>query len=539
MNKVYIFGHKKPDTDSVTSAISLAYLKRKQGIDAEAKVLGRLNNETKFALKYFNVEYPEYLNDVKTQISDINYNKIKINKKTSIKECYEVFKKEKISGAPVINDKNKLSGIITLNDISSYFVDGDYINLKTSYNNILNVVNGEEVLKFDDEIEGNILVASYRSTTFLNNVDLNNNTILIVGDRHSILEYAVNSSVKLIVIVGDGQMKDEHLEIAKANKVNVIRTKMDTFHTSKIINLSNYIENIIITKNPIKFDENDYLSDFIESSKQHKHTNYPIVDKKNNCLGFLRLVDINDKTKKKVILVDHNEIIQSVDGIEEADILEVIDHHKLGALSTSYPINFRNMAVGSTNTIIHLIYEENNFPIPKPIAGIMLSGIISDTLLLKSPTTTLLDKNAVMRLSKIAGVDYEKYGIEMFKAGSSIKGKSLEEILFSDFKVFKVGNIEAGIGQIFTTDYSSLKIDINKFEELLNNTSKNNDYLVVCLFITDIMNNGSYILFNDKAKTILMDSFNLSTLNQGDYFPNIVSRKKQILPPIIDTLERK
>ena len=180
MNKVYIFGHKKPDTDSVTSAISLAYLKRKQGIDAEAKVLGRLNNETKFALKYFDVEYPEYLNDVKTQISDINYNKIKINKKTSIKECYEVFKKEKISGAPVINDKNKLSGIITLNDISSYFVDGDYINLKTSYNNILNVVNGEEVLKFDDEIEGNILVASYRSTTFLNNVDLNNNTMLIV-----------------------------------------------------------------------------------------------------------------------------------------------------------------------------------------------------------------------------------------------------------------------------------------------------------------------------------------------------------------------
>ena len=190
---------------------------------------------------------------------------------------------------------------------------------------------------------------------------------------------------------------------------------------------------------------------------------------------------------QEVLLVDHNEFNQSVDGIEEADILEVIDHHKLGALSTSYPINFRNMAVGSTNTIIHLIYEENNFPIPKPIAGIMLSGIISDTLLLKSPTTTLLDKNAVMRLSKIAGVDYEKYGIEMFKAGSSIKGKSLEEILFSDFKVFKVGNIEAGIGQIFTTDYSSLKIDINKFEELLNNTSKNNDYLVVCLFITDIM----------------------------------------------------
>lgn len=539
MGKTYIFGHKKPDTDSVTSAISLAYLKRKQGIDAEAKVLGRLNNETKFALKYFNVDYPEYLNDVKTQINDVNYNKTKIKNKLSIKQCYKILREEKISGAPVVNDKNKLVGIITLNDISSYFVEGNYIELNTSYENIMDAINGEEILRFNDEIRGNILVASYRSTTFLNNIDLNKDTILIVGDRHSILEYAVNSGVKMIIVVGSGEIKKEHIDVANKNKVNIIRTNLDTFHTAKTINLSNYVESIIITKDPIKFDQNDYLSDFIEISNQYKHTNYPIVDKKNNCLGFLRLVDINDKIKKKVILVDHNEIIQSVDGLEEADIIEVIDHHKLGALTTTHPINFRNMSVGSTNTIIHLIYEENNFPIPKSIAGIMLSGIISDTLMLKSPTTTLLDKNAVMRLSKIAGVDYEKYGIEMFKAGSSIKGKSLEEILFTDFKVFKVGNIEAGIGQIFTTDYSSLKIDIEKFEELLNKTSKNNDYVVVCLFITDIMNNGSYIIFNDKAKHILMDSFNLDELNQGDYLQNIVSRKKQIIPPIIDVLERK
>ena len=539
MGKTYIFGHKKPDTDSVTSAISLAYLKRKQGIDAEAKVLGRLNNETKFALKYFNVDYPEYLNDVKTQINDVNYNKTKIKNKLSIKQCYKILREEKISGAPVVNDKNKLVGIITLNDISSYFVEGNYIELNTSYENIMDAINGEEILRFNDEIRGNILVVSYRSTTFLNNIDLNKDTILIVGDRHSILEYAVNSGVKMIIVVGSGEIKKEHIDVANKNKVNIIRTNLDTFHTAKTINLSNYVESIIITKDPIKFDQNDYLSDFIEISNQYKHTNYPIVDKKNNCLGFLRLVDINDKTKKKVILVDHNEIIQSVDGLEEADIIEVIDHHKLGALTTTHPINFRNMSVGSTNTIIHLIYEENNFPIPKSIAGIMLSGIISDTLMLKSPTTTLLDKNAVMRLSKIAGVDYEKYGIEMFKAGSSIKGKSLEEILFTDFKVFKVGNIEAGIGQIFTTDYSSLKIDIEKFEELLNKTSKNNDYVVVCLFITDIMNNGSYIIFNDKAKHILMDSFNLDELNQGDYLQNIVSRKKQIIPPIIDVLERK
>lgn len=539
MGKIYIFGHKKPDTDSVTSAISLAYLKNKQGFDAEAKVLGRLNNETKFALKYFNVNCPEYLNDVKTQIKDVNYNRISINRHTSIKKCYDILKSNKISGAPVVDEGGKLVGIITLKDISSYFIEGDIIKLKTSYDNILDALDGSEVLRFDNEIEGNILTASYRSTTFLNNIDLDKHTILIVGDRHSILEYAVNSSVKMIIIVGDGEIKEEHLEVAKKNKVNVVKTYYDTFHTTKLINLSNYIDDIILTRDPIYFEENDYLSDFVEVSNQTKHTNYPIVDKKNNCLGFLRLVDINDKNKKKVILVDHNEIVQSVDGIEESDIIEVIDHHKIGTLTTSSPINFRNMAVGSTNTIIHQLYEENNFPIPKDIAGIMLSGIISDTLLLKSPTTTQLDKQAVFRLSMIAGVDYEKYGIEMFRAGSSIKGKSMEQILFSDFKVFKVANIESGIGQIFTTDYNSLKLDKAAFVKLLNETSINNDYMIVTLFITDVMKNGSYILFNDKAKHILEDSFNIENLTQGYYLDGVVSRKKQILPPIIEVLERR
>lgn len=538
MGKVYIFGHKRPDTDSVASAISLAYLKNVQGMDCEARVLGRLNNETKYVLKYFDVNFPEYLNDVKNQIRDINYNKIMINRHASIKSCYDLLRSNKLSGCPVVTDKKKLVGIITLNDITSYFVDGDFTKLDTSYLNILNTLSGTEVLKFDDEIIGNILVASYKSTTFLNNIELNKDTILIVGDRHSILEYAVNSSVKMIIVIGDGNIKEEHLEIARRNKVNIIKTSYDTFHTSRMINLSNHIENIIITKDPICFEETDYVSDFVEHANESKHSNYPVINKKGNCLGVLRLVDVSDKNNKEVILVDHNESSQSVDGIEDADILEIIDHHKLGTIKTNYPVNFRNMAVGSTSTIIHRMFEENNLPIPIPVAGIMLSGIISDTLLLKSPTTTQLDKLAVERLSKIARVDAIKYGIEMFKAGSSIKGKTLEEVLFTDFKVFKVGNIELGIGQIFTTDYSGLKLDTDKMVEVLNQVSINNDYVVVALFITDVMNNGSYVLFNDKSKYILQDSFDLEYIRQGIYLKNIVSRKKQIIPPIIDVLER-
>lgn len=538
MDKILIFGHKKPDTDSVTAAISLSYLKKQQGLNTEARVLGRLNNETKFVLNYFNVKYPAYLNDVKNQIRDVNYIKVKINKSTSIKECYDILNKNKISGAPIVDNKNKLSGIVTLNDITSYLVLGNYTKLNTSYSNILKCLDGRQILKFDNEINGNIMVASYKSTTFITDVELNSDTILIVGDRHSILEYAVNSKVKMIILSGDKHIKEEHLNIAKANKVNIIMTNLDTFHVTKMINLSNYIDDIIITKNPIKFEETSYVSDFVESSRQAKHTNYPVVDKKNNCLGLIRLVDVNDKNRKKVILVDHNELIQSVDGLDETDIIEVIDHHKLGTVKTSYPINFRNMAVGSTNTIIHKIYEENNIPIPRDIAGVMLSGIISDTLLLKSPTTTQFDKQAVLRLSKILNLDYEKYGIEMFKAGSSIKGKSLQEVLFTDFKVFKVGNIEAGIGQIFTTDYNSLKLNMNDMVEVLNQVSHNNDYVLVAFFITDVMRNGSYVIFNDKAREILQDSFNLNELYQGMYLEDVVSRKKQIIPPIIDVLDR-
>lgn len=537
MSKIFVFGHKKPDTDSVTSAITLSYLKRKLGFDTEPKVLGRINNETKFALDYFNVKYPEYLNDVKPQIKDINFNKITLRKTMCIKACYEFLRDNKISGAPIVDDRGKLSGMITLNDISNYFVDGDFTKLNTSYENIINILDGEEILKFNDYISGNILVASYRSTTFLNNISLDKNTILIVGDRHSILEYAVASCVKMIIVVGNGEIKEEHLKIARENGVNIIKTHFDTFYTARVINLSNFIYNITVTKDIIKFDETDYLSDFIEHNRQSKHTNYPIVDKKNNCLGFLRLVDINDKNKKQVILVDHNEQQQSVDGIEEADVLEVIDHHRMN-FKTSSPINFRNMPVGSTNTIIYGMYQENNIEIPQHIAGVMLSGIISDTLLLKSPTTTEMDKIAVSNLSKLANVEYEKYGMEMFKAGSSIKGKTLEEVLFSDFKVFKFGNIDAGVGQIFTTDYSGLKLDVEKMVDVLNQVSINNDYSIVVLFITDVMTNGSYMIYNDKSEEILRDAFNLESIREEIYLKDIISRKKQIIPAIIDVLER-
>ena len=539
MKKTLIFGHKKPDTDSVAASISLSYLKNKLGKNTEAYALGDLNEETKFALKYFNTKEPKYLNDVKLQIKDINYHKnCVINEHNSIYNSYNYMSENGITGLPIVNDDKKFVGMVTVKDIARELITGDFDYLKTSYQNIIETIEGKEILKFDDEISGNILVASYRSTSFIENVELDKDTILIVGDRHSIIEYAVNSGIRLIILTNSGYIKDEHLEIAKKNKVNIIKSSFNTFHVSKTIALCNYINTITLTKDIIYFDENDYLNDFIEISNKVKHTNYPIINKHNKCLGMLRLADISEKNKKQVILVDHNETEQSVDGIEEAEILEVIDHHKIGNINTNIPINFRNMAVGSTNTIIYHLYEERNVEIPQNIAGLMLSGILSDTLLLNSPTTTNIDRIVTEKLSKIANVDYEKYGIEMLKAGTSLEGKSKEEILYNDFKVFNIDDKKIGVGQIFTMNPSEILSELDDYVKLIETVSRDKKYYIIGLFITDILTNGSYIIYNNSAKTILENSFNIDNINQGDYIKDCISRKKQIIPNIIDEIEK-
>ena len=244
------------------------------------------------------------------------------------------------------------------------------------------------------------------------------------------------------------------------------------------------------------------------------------------------------KKKKKVILVDHNSYTQSIEGIEEANILEIVDHHNIGSIGTNSPINFRNMPVGSSNTIIYQMYKENNIKIPKQIAGIMASGIISDTLILKSPTTTELDKKALMELSKLAKINYNKYGIDLLKAGASIKGKTKEELLYQDFKIYPIGNKKIGIGQISTTDPSIFLKDKEEYETLLTSIAKNNEYASLTFFVNDILNDGSYIFFNTDSKYVLSNAFNLKKLEQGTFLKKIVSRKLQIVPVIMEQYEK-
>ena len=538
MNQTFIFGHKKPDTDSVTASITLSYLKNKLGYHTEPRLLGDINNESKFVLKYFKVTQPKYLNDVKLQVKDFNYQKGNfIFEKESIYASFFHMLKNKATTLPIVDENKKLLGIVSMKSIAAEQIVGDLAHVKTSYQNIHSILNGEEILKFDDEIIGNTLIASYRSTTFLENINIDENTILIVGDRHSIIEHAVTNKAKLVIITGNGLLKEEHLNIAKENKVNIIRTSMDTFSVAKVIGLSNYVSTIVHSDSVIAINENDYMNDITELAKKHRYSNYPVVDNTGKCLGLFRLADINDKNTKQVILVDHNEAEQSVDGLEEAEILEIVDHHKIGTIGTSLPINFRNMPVGSSNTIIYLMYKENHIEIPQNMAGLMISGIISDTLLMKSPTTTELDKKAIEELATIAQVNPSEYAYEMFKAGSSIKGMTEEEILYNDFKNFKIDNSKIGIGQIFTLNIDEIKKNEQKFIDLIERVSQHNDYSVVGLFVTDIMKNGSYIYYNSKAEEIFKDAFYLDKIEQGQYLDNIISRKKQIIPNVMRVMD--
>ena len=540
MGKIFVFGHQKPDTDSVTSAIVLSYLRNKLGSNTEPRVLGSINNETKFVLDYFKFKTPKFLNDVRLQIKDIDYSKdCFLNENDSIYKAYNYMNKTAISTVPVINNKNEYLGAICLKYIMADLIDGDFGPLDTSYDNILQSLNGKAVLRFANKIKGKIVVPSSNSTTFKETVNVSRDSVVIVGERRNIFKYIIEQKCSMIILTDGVVLDDEHLELAKKNKVCVISTTFDCVTAANLAFLSNYIRTKIKTDEIVTVNENDALYDALEVANKYKYSNYPVLSNSGKCLGVFRASITNNKKPKKVILVDHNEKEQSVIGLDEADIIEIVDHHKIGNVGTSLPINFRNMPLGCTQTILYLMFKENNVPIPNNIAGLMMSGIISDTLLLTSPTTTETDKMALNELAGIVGIDYKEYGMKMFNAASSMRGKSISEIIFGDFKKFTVDNQKVGIGQVSTMGANKILNKRSDFIKALNELSKTEDYTVLALFVTDILKNGSYIFFNESSRNIISGSFGIDNIEQGHFFGGLVSRKLQIIPRIMNHMDSK
>ena len=538
MKKVLIFGHRSPDTDSVTSAIALAYLKNALGVFAEPRVLGSINRETEYALKYFNIKTPEILDDVKVQIKDVPYKKkLMIESTVSIYEAYTNMVNGGYTGLPIVDENKKFLGYVSLKEIATDFIKGEFDKLNASYENITKVLSGKALLNFDNEITGNIHSATNDIKSFSSDAHVDNSSIVIVGKREDIIDYCIQNKVKLIILIAGKTLSKNEFAEARKNRINVIKTEKTSFEVVKLIGLSNYIKTILRNETPVTFTPDDYLTDFFEVSNKLKHTNYPIVDVKGKCHGMLSLIDVNKYERKNVILVDHNDIKQSVTGLNEATILEIIDHHALGNLTTNSPISFRNMTVGSTNTIIYYLFKEAGIKIPKSIAGIMLSGILSDTLILKSPTSTDIDKIVIKSLSKTAGVDYQKYGLSLLKAGSSLEGMSIDEIVFKDYKEFQENDMYFGIGQVITLDYEDILKNKEEYIAYLDKICETKGFKMVALFITDIINNGSYVLYSTNANKIMSLAFNKPDMKEGYYLKDIISRKKQMVPYIMEEFD--
>lgn len=543
MNKtVYITGHKNPDTDSIAASISYSYYK--SITDKTYKYvpvrLGKLSSETKYVLEYFNVSEPEYLDTIDVKIEDIcNPNFVSVSNTETVGNVYEKFEDKDVKTIVVL-ENGKLCGVITPSRLDKIYhgaFSKDILHKSnTPFQNVVSTLNASVLTEFlDVELSGKLSIAAMG----FDDVDkyFSHRDIAIVGNREDVIKKLIDKKVSLIIVTCDSYISDEVIEYANSNKVAIIKTHLDTFDSARKICLSVPIKYILNSSNLTTFNKDDLVIDCKKLSKDNRYRSFPVIDENMLPLGLVRRDDLFSSNKKKVILVDHNEISQTVDGIKSAEVLELIDHHKIGSLTSSNPMHVRCEVVGSTCTIVASMFLEDNITIPKEIAGIMLSAIISDTLLFKSPTTTKKDTEVAYKLAEIAGIeDLNLYGIEMLKVGASLSGKTISEIFYSDFKEFQIETYKTGIGQVMTMDFDSFNDYkdelINYMEELANR--ENYDFLL--LLLTNVVTESSLFICVGKAIDKVENAFDITFEDNVCEKANIVSRKKQVVPALMKAL---
>ncbi|CCJ33327.1 putative manganese-dependent inorganic diphosphatase [Caloramator australicus] len=536
---IYIFGHKNPDTDSISAAIAYAELKKRLGFNAIAKRLGDINQETDFVLNYFNIPKPDILPTVKTQVSDLNLDKvIPISPDSSIKTAWMLMKKNNVKTLAVIDENEKFLGLVTLSNITSKYMDTLENNIiKTPLRNILETLNAKIILgdeaKFNSN--GKIVVAALSPESMKPFIEKGD--IVIIGNRKDSQKKAIELGANCLIITGGFSAEDEILELAKQNNCIIINTPNDTYTTARLINQSIPVKYVMTTENIISFHIDDFVDEIRDKMLQTRYRSYPVLDENNKIYGFISRYHLISQKKKQVILVDHNERSQTVHGIDDAEILEIIDHHRVADIQTGKPIFFRNEPVGSTSTIIAGMYFENGIRPPKNIAGLLCAAIISDTVKFKSPTCTYIDKITAERLAEIAGIDIESFALEMFRAGTSLQNRTPEEIFFQDFKEFKLGKYKIGISQVNTMNVESLGETKNDLLNFMNKLCNEKGYDLLIIMLTDIIREGSEIIFTGKEKDLIAKAFNVDVHNNFVFLPGVISRKKQIIPPLSQIIE--
>lgn len=541
--KVWVVGHKNPDTDSICAAIAYAYLKnqteKKQYI---AKRAGAINEETRYVLECFEAEEPELETFVGTQIKDISIRKTAgVSNQISLKRAWELMKKLDVVTLPVTNCFGKLEGVIVTKDIATSYMDvldnRVLSQARTQYKNIAETLEGEVLVGNEHAffVRGKVVVATSNPAYMADYME--DDDLVILGDREEAQIQAIRSNASCIIIGGGLEVDLEVRELAEKKDCVVITTPFDTFSVARLINQSMPIKQYMTRTELITFDIDDYLDYVKEVMSKVRHRDFPVLDERGNYAGMISRRNLMSTQKKQVILVDHNEKSQAVDGIGEAEILEIIDHHRLGSLETVSPLYFRNQPLGCTSTIIYQMYQEKGVEIPKQIAGLLLSAILSDTLMFRSPTCTALDKAVAEQLAQLAEINMETHAKNMFRAGSDFKNKTTEEIFYSDFKVFHTEKIDFGVAQISAMSSEELEKVGEQLKPFMKQVLGEKKLDMVYVMLTDILAESSRIIYTGKdAGKTLAEAFHKGENEQGILLPGIISRKKQLIPMIMNKL---
>lgn len=536
---VYVSGHKNPDTDSICSAIAYSYLLNATNkYNAVPVRLGEVNRETEYILKRFGVEHPVLLKTVKQKVEDLNYDKVTVfSKDLTLKTAWFLLKQQNLKSAPILDEHGQLLGLLsTSNIIEGYMDQWDSEVLKKAKTPVENVIDTLEanVIYLNENlkvINGDIHIAAMSGNEAKKRIH-ENDIVIVGGDRSDDLEELISVKPSLIILTGSLTSDENVVNKCKEQGISIVSTPFNSYQTSQQIVQAIPVEYVMIKGDIKTFSTDDTLDYMKEVMSETRYRGYPVIDLNNRCVGSISRFALLKGLRKKVILVDHNERGQSIPGIEEADILEIVDHHRVADIQTVGPLLFRGEPLGSTATIVTKIFEEQDVEMPSHIAGLLLGAVVSDTLLFKSPTCTPVDTKIAKKLAKIAGVDIQEFAMEMFKAGTSLVGKTVDEIFNQDFKKFSFDNLQVGVAQVNSMDIEGFLPYKKDMLDYMNKFAEDNNLEFTLLLLTDIINANSEIFVGGPRPELVEKAFNVQLTDRQGTLEGVISRKKQVVPAI-------
>ena len=540
-HKVVVIGHRNPDTDSICSAIAYAELKNKtSSLVCEARRAGRMNQETEFVLKRFGVAPPRMCTDVNPKIRDVDYREMPgIPGSTSLRKAWEIMRDQQIDTLPITSADNELEGIITVKDIATANMDvfdtGVLATSRTTYKNILETLGGTMVVGNENAVctTGHIKIGTATPEMLENNVEKGD--IVILTNRYESQLCAIEKEASLLIICNGAKVGRTIQRIAEETGVAIMTAPCDTYAAGKLMSQCAPISYYMTRDDIMKFTLVTPVADVTRVMAKVRHRYFPILDEDGKYCGMVSRRNIIALRKRRIILVDHNEATQAVEGFDQAEILEIIDHHRIGSLETSGPVYFRNQPVGCTATIVTQMYDENGVEIPQKTAGLLLAAILSDTLVFRSPTCTPLDEATAKRLAKIAGVEINTFANEMFEAGEKLDGKTAEEVFLQDFKVFMCGDIRFGVAQGSYMTRKNLLAAEDLLQPYLEEARNKQNVEDIYMLLTDVPKEESVVISSGRyAAEVLADGFETQPADDGSFtLPGVVSRKKQFIPALM------